>query len=509
MDLLRSLVSGDRKRTVADGVNLDLSYITQRLIAMSFPASGTESLYRNPIADVAAFLDKRHRDSYMVFNLSERPYSTATFHERVVELGFPDHMAPPVEVAWTLCLTMHAWLQAAPEHVAVVHCLAGKGRTGVLIAAYMLFSGQLWVREEPQKGTAGPLYFTLPPPRALTAAALAAFIGARGEGIKNASQARVVNYFARVVHAAIIAESARMEANDEGAEEVGGAGATGATGSVAVEGGAPAAAPAPLCTVAPEQSSGEGSRSGDHSARRAPAPLPMLESIDLSVSARGGAAVDKSVRVRWDAALRVRSLRSLPLPLSVAVRLQRVIVAGLPPIALLPGSPVLVITTAPYQGVRTRLLYDSSAAAAAAASAVGEAGGRPRDSTSVTSGESATVVFDTSVVLAGDVLVRVLTAAGASLMHMLLHSAFLPEGVLRLARNDVDRNSATKSAFPLAQDFRLDLIYALAGRNVGEAAATPNAGDEASAAAASPSSTPRPAGSPSPTGSGGGDSGGT
>ena len=52
MDALRKLVSGNRRRFTQENVNLDLTYITPNIIAMSYPSSGFESMYRNPIDKV-------------------------------------------------------------------------------------------------------------------------------------------------------------------------------------------------------------------------------------------------------------------------------------------------------------------------------------------------------------------------------------------------------------------------------------------------------------------------
>lgn len=51
-NFIRKMVSGKRVRYIADGFDLDLTYITDRIIACSYPASGIESTYRNKIGDV-------------------------------------------------------------------------------------------------------------------------------------------------------------------------------------------------------------------------------------------------------------------------------------------------------------------------------------------------------------------------------------------------------------------------------------------------------------------------
>jgi len=47
---IRTTVSGKRNRTKKDGFDLDLTYITPRILAMSFPAADFfKKMYRNNI----------------------------------------------------------------------------------------------------------------------------------------------------------------------------------------------------------------------------------------------------------------------------------------------------------------------------------------------------------------------------------------------------------------------------------------------------------------------------
>ena len=55
------------------------------------------SWYRNPIREVASFLDERHPGVYRVYNLcSERTYDDAHFHNRVFHWPMDDHNVPTV-----------------------------------------------------------------------------------------------------------------------------------------------------------------------------------------------------------------------------------------------------------------------------------------------------------------------------------------------------------------------------------------------------------------------------
>lgn len=84
MNYIRSFVSGKKVRFVNEEFNLDLTYITPRIIAMSYPASGLESIYRNPITEVSRFLKMNHNNHYLVFNLSNRYYDYTKFDNYVL-----------------------------------------------------------------------------------------------------------------------------------------------------------------------------------------------------------------------------------------------------------------------------------------------------------------------------------------------------------------------------------------------------------------------------------------
>jgi len=139
---VRKTISADKTRFENETYDLDLTYICERVIAMSFPADGVESAYRNSIYDVSQMLNENHKDHYLVFNLSERKYEYGLFNDKVYDwCGFPDHNAPPLGLLFKIIKTIHKWLEADPLNVVIVHCLAGKGRTGTVIACLLLYGG--------------------------------------------------------------------------------------------------------------------------------------------------------------------------------------------------------------------------------------------------------------------------------------------------------------------------------------------------------------------------------
>ena len=179
---LRKFVSGSRSRLKEDGFDLDLSYITNRIIAMGFPAKGLESTYRNPRSEVVLFLKKRHQNRYLVFNLCAEhkcQYDSLDFgHPHAVNgaimIPVLDHTPPSLVQLSLFVQKALNWLNQHPDNVIVVHCLAGKGRTGVFISALLLAS------------------------RVCSSASLAIDMfntNRGGTGVKIPSQIRVLNFF--------------------------------------------------------------------------------------------------------------------------------------------------------------------------------------------------------------------------------------------------------------------------------------------------------------------------
>ncbi|XP_030062463.1 auxilin [Microcaecilia unicolor] len=118
---------------------LDISYITSRIVVMSYPAEGVELGFRNHIEDVRSFLDSRHLDHYTVFNLSQKSYRSAKFHNRVSECSWPVRQAPSLHNLYAVCKNMYNWLQQNPKNVCIIHCMDGRAASAVLVSAMFCF----------------------------------------------------------------------------------------------------------------------------------------------------------------------------------------------------------------------------------------------------------------------------------------------------------------------------------------------------------------------------------
>jgi len=153
-NFLKHLVSKQKIRFQNSQYDLDLAYITNRVIAMGFPSINFyETFYRNSLTDIINFFNTVHKNKMIkIYNLcleKERIYNKNIFYTNnnnnnnnfKVSL-FPslDHNPCSVKLILEFCIDIILFLTNNIESIAAVHCKAGKGRTGVMICSYLIFS---------------------------------------------------------------------------------------------------------------------------------------------------------------------------------------------------------------------------------------------------------------------------------------------------------------------------------------------------------------------------------
>lgn len=139
MDILRKIVASPRARH--EEANLDLCYVTDNIIATSGP-SGTypQIVYRNPLSQLVKFLDSKHGDNWAIweFRAEGTGYPDEEVYGRIRHYPWPDHHPPPFALVPLMMASMREWRRANKDRVCVVHCKAGKGRSGTVTCSYLI-----------------------------------------------------------------------------------------------------------------------------------------------------------------------------------------------------------------------------------------------------------------------------------------------------------------------------------------------------------------------------------
>ncbi|XP_035381535.1 tensin isoform X3 [Electrophorus electricus] len=127
-------------QAMEESYDVDLVYITERIICLSFPGGSEEHSYSVRLRDVISMLRSKHHQHYLLLNLSERRHDITKLNPKVLDFGWPDHHAPALDKICSICKAMETWLTADPHNVVVLHNKGNRGRTGVVVAAYMHYS---------------------------------------------------------------------------------------------------------------------------------------------------------------------------------------------------------------------------------------------------------------------------------------------------------------------------------------------------------------------------------
>jgi len=132
--------------------------VTDNIVVTSGPSSvWPRKAYRNPVNHLVAFLDKKHGQEWAIFEFRAEGtgYPDEEVYNRVHHFPWPDHHPPPFAIIPNLMAAMRNWLQAdmkeeGKQRVAVVHCKAGKGRSGTVACSYLI-SQEGWRMEDALK----------------------------------------------------------------------------------------------------------------------------------------------------------------------------------------------------------------------------------------------------------------------------------------------------------------------------------------------------------------------
>ncbi|PTB41744.1 uncharacterized protein TrAFT101_009642 [Trichoderma asperellum] len=179
--ILRQLIASPR--TWHPEAGLDLCYVTDFIIATSGPSQTYPQLaYRTPLDQLVAFLDSKHGEDWAIweFRAEGTGYPDEAVYNRIWHYPWPDHHPPPFRLMPMIMASMRNWLHggdapggksagkgesksaqplsskppsgsnakdsttepAKPERnknrVVVVHCKAGKGRSGTASCSYLI-----------------------------------------------------------------------------------------------------------------------------------------------------------------------------------------------------------------------------------------------------------------------------------------------------------------------------------------------------------------------------------
>ncbi|MCJ1468593.1 Telomerase protein component 1 [Pseudocyphellaria aurata] len=181
--ILRQIVAGPRSPHPETG--LDLCYVTDNIIATSGPSSTyPKRAYRNPTDVLVKFLDEKHGTNWSIweFRAEGTGYPDSEVYGRIRHYPWPDHHPPPFALIPNIMASMRDWLKGPDvpkERVVVVHCKAGKGRSGSVACSYLI-SEEGWSKDE-----------------ALSRFTLRRMRSGFGEGVSIPSQLRWIGYVDR------------------------------------------------------------------------------------------------------------------------------------------------------------------------------------------------------------------------------------------------------------------------------------------------------------------------
>ncbi|XP_058717260.1 tensin-2 isoform X3 [Poecile atricapillus] len=101
---------------------LDLTFVTERILSVGVPGSGEGGPGKH-LRHLAKLLGARHGPNYTV-----------------LDFGWPELLAPPLELLCSVCKALEGCLGGHPRNVAVLLCKGSKAPVGVVVGAFLHYS---------------------------------------------------------------------------------------------------------------------------------------------------------------------------------------------------------------------------------------------------------------------------------------------------------------------------------------------------------------------------------
>ncbi|KAM9920942.1 hypothetical protein OXX59_006848 [Metschnikowia pulcherrima] len=149
-NLIRAIVSAPKK-SFHDTENwLDLSYVTPRMIVAAGPSDNfISNIFRSPVDTVVSHLNRYksgNQTHWHIWNLRGEGSGYTT--DDVAEgnwsyFPFPDHSPPSISLLIKITQDINDFFNLSPRNVALIHCREGKGRSGSVCCAYLMYEAKL------------------------------------------------------------------------------------------------------------------------------------------------------------------------------------------------------------------------------------------------------------------------------------------------------------------------------------------------------------------------------
>lgn len=142
--IIRSIISASKSSyyQIDLGLQYDLSYIAPQLIVGAGPEKAfLKKYYKYTVEDLLEILQKNHDSDWHIWNFraEKQGYESIDVYNKVSYYPFPDHQPPSFDIIINSVHEISAALFRKKNKVALLHCKAGKGRSGTICCAYLMF----------------------------------------------------------------------------------------------------------------------------------------------------------------------------------------------------------------------------------------------------------------------------------------------------------------------------------------------------------------------------------